>query len=82
MKLLVVSQYFWPEQFLINELVDSLSSEGHEVEVLTAEPNYPSGEIYSDYVTNKDKYKKFGDVKVHRCKILPRGKSKIGLVGN
>ncbi|MGR3268969.1 glycosyltransferase family 4 protein [Vibrio vulnificus] len=82
LKLLVVSQYFWPEQFLINELVDSLSSEGHEVEVLTAEPNYPSGEIYSDYVTNKDKYKKFGDVKVHRCKILPRGKSKIGLIGN
>lgn len=82
LKILVVSQYFWPEQFLINELVDSLSSEGHDIEVLTAEPNYPSGKIYSDYINNKDKYSQFGNVKVHRCKVIPRGRTKIGLVGN
>lgn len=82
LKILVVSQYFWPEQFLINELVGSLSSEGHDVEVLTAEPNYPSGEIYLDYIKDKEKYSQFGNVKVHRCKIIPRGSSKIGLVSN
>jgi colanic acid biosynthesis glycosyl transferase WcaI len=82
LKILVVSQYFWPEQFLINELVESLSKEGHDVEVLTAEPNYPSGELYPDYLNNKAKYSQFGNVKVHRCKIIPRGTSKIGLVGN
>ncbi|WP_049546276.1 glycosyltransferase family 4 protein [Vibrio nigripulchritudo] len=82
MKILVVSQYFWPEQFLINELVDSLSSDGHDIEVLTAEPNYPSGKIYKEYINNESKYSQFGDIKVHRCKIIPRGNSKIGLIGN
>ena len=40
MRILLVSQYFWPESFIINDLVSTLSSQGHTVHVLTGKPNY------------------------------------------
>ena len=46
MKLLVVTQYFWPETFMINELVSTLRDQGHEVVVATGKPNYPSGRVF------------------------------------
>ena len=41
MKILVVTQYFYPEEFKINDLVKGLVDRGHEVVVLTCKPNYP-----------------------------------------
>ena len=49
MKLLVLSQYFWPETFRINEVVVSLRQVGCEVTVLTGQPNYPEGKAYAGY---------------------------------
>lgn len=82
MKVLVVSQYFWPEQFLINDLVVSLKNEGIDVEVLTAEPNYPSGKLYGEYVKDKSAFNDYSGVKIHRCKIIPRRQGKLWLIAN
>jgi hypothetical protein len=41
MRFLVVSQYFWPESFRINEVAQSLCWECCDVTVLTGQPNYP-----------------------------------------
>ena len=49
MKLLVISQYFWPENFRINDLVADMVGRGHEVTVLTGQPNYPSGRFFPGY---------------------------------
>ena len=49
MKLLVVSQYFWPEDFRINDVVRSLVEKGVEVDVLTGKPNYPDGKVFPGY---------------------------------
>ncbi|WP_434782248.1 glycosyltransferase family 4 protein [Ferrovum myxofaciens] len=49
MRLLVVTQYFYPETFIINEVVRTLSTEGHEVVVLSGKPNYPEGKVYPAY---------------------------------
>ena len=38
MKILVVTQYFWPESFRINDLVRAWTDAGHEVSVLTGLP--------------------------------------------
>ncbi|HIP10141.1 MAG TPA: glycosyltransferase WbuB, partial [Rhodospirillales bacterium] len=43
MRVLVISQYYWPESFRINDLTDDLVRRGHQVTVLTGVPNYPSG---------------------------------------
>ena len=49
MKILIVSQYFWPENFLINDLAKSLVEKGHQIEVLTGKPNYPGGKVFDGY---------------------------------
>jgi glycosyltransferase involved in cell wall biosynthesis len=74
MNILVVSQYFWPEPFRINDLCDGLVDKGHNVTVLTGEPNYPEGAIYTDYLNDKSDYVKYNGCKVIRCRIIPRGK--------
>lgn len=49
MKLLVISQYFWPENFIISDLVRKLAERGHEVVVATGKPNYPNGYAFPGY---------------------------------
>ncbi|MGY3685360.1 glycosyltransferase family 4 protein [Vibrio coralliilyticus] len=82
MKILVVSQYFWPENFRINDLVSELHAEGHEVTVLTGKPNYPDGEIFPDYVANPKNYENFFGVEVIRVPMLPRKKGSLNLLLN
>jgi len=49
MKILIVSQYFWPENFRINDLARELKDRGHQVTVLTGIPNYPVGRWFEGY---------------------------------
>lgn len=49
MKLLVISQYFYPEPFRVSDVCFKLAAMGHEVSVLTGLPNYPAGEIFAGY---------------------------------
>ena len=75
MKILIVTQYFWPEQFRINDVVKSLLEKGHSVDVLTGEPNYPHGEFFKEYIENKNKYNKFISAQIFRIPIIKRGKA-------
>lgn len=75
MRILLVSQYFWPETFIINDIVHTLNQQGHEVVVATGKPNYPEGKIfdgYQEWGTRQEEYQ--GNVKVFRVPLLPRGK--------
>lgn len=78
MNILVVSQYYYPEPFRINEICEELVKRGHEVTVLTANPNYPDGEIYDGY-DNVDYKEKINGVTVYRCKCRPRHKGAVNL---
>ena len=49
MRVLIFSQYFWPEIFRINDIAKSLIHQGVELEVLTGKPNYPRGKILPNY---------------------------------
>lgn len=76
MKILLVSQYFYPEPFIINDLVRTLMKQGHEVVVYTGKPNYPEGNVYSGYTAKGFKEETFDDtVKVYRVPLRPRGKA-------
>lgn len=78
--MLVVSQYFWPEDFRINELTSEMTRRGHEVTVLTGEPNYPGGRVFPSYVADPARYRRFGSVNVVRVPIVTRGRSRLRLV--
>ena len=81
-KILVVSQYFWPEDFRVNELVSKLSERGHQIDVLTGYPNYPKGVIFPDFKKNPKKFNKFNNIKIFRAKHKLRGQTKLSLALN
>lgn len=75
MRLLVVSQYFWPETFIINDLVRKLAERGHEVVVVTGKPNYPGGDIFDGYTASGVQREQYvGKVEVIRIPLWPRGR--------
>ena len=74
MKILVLSQYFWPENFRVNDIAKNLIDKGHEVEILTALPNYPDGKVYDKFKRNPKKFNKFYKAKIHRVPIFQRQK--------
>lgn len=82
MKILVVTQYFWPEEFRINDLTKELIKKGHKVTVITGYPNYPDGKIYKEFSSNKNRYSNYEGVVIDRTFILPRGKNKVSLFLN
>jgi len=74
MRILIVSQYFWPENFKINDLVDELVKRNHQITVLTGKPNYPEGEIFSEFKTNPSFFNQFNGSNVIRVPLLKRGR--------
>jgi len=74
MKILIVSQYFFPENFRINDFAFELSKKGHDVTVLTGLPNYPKGSFFGSYKIFKEEEIK--GVKVYRVPLIPRGQSR------
>ena len=81
-RILVVSQYFWPENFRINELALELKNRGYLVEVLTSTPNYPEGRVFSDFTSNPNRYSDYFGIKLHRVPQLTRRNNKLSLVFN
>jgi glycosyltransferase involved in cell wall biosynthesis len=73
MKILIFTQYFWPENFQINHLALSLIASGHEVEVLTGKPNYPSGNLFPGYKKINCSNENWRGIKINRVPIIPRG---------
>lgn len=83
MRILIVSQYFWPENFRINDLVTTLAEKGIEVDVLTGKPNYPEGRIHSDYRIWGCQAESWNGATLYRVPLVPRGrKSALRLVLN
>ncbi|MFA6051830.1 MAG: glycosyltransferase family 4 protein [Methylobacter sp.] len=83
MKILIVSQYFWPENFRINAIVETLVERGIEVEVLTGKPNYPEGAIFSGYRVWGCQKEQWKGAALYRVPLLPRGRnSRMGLIIN
>jgi len=82
LKILIITQYFWPENFRINDLCLELVNRGHEVTVLTGKPNYPGGIVYKDYVNEAAHYGEYEGATIIRVPMVARGQGsalKLGL---
>ena len=82
MRILVISQYFYPEQFRINDICLELQRRGHEVNVITGLPNYPEGEIFEGYENSYANMEKYHNIDVYRCKLRPRHTGTVNLIRN
>jgi glycosyltransferase involved in cell wall biosynthesis len=84
-RILILSQYFWPEGFQINEIASALVARGNEVDVLTGKPNYPAGRIFPDYRAGgcqREAYGEHGAISVYRIPMLARGSGALRLALN
>lgn len=82
MNILIITQYFWPENFRVNDLTRELIKRGHQVDVLTGIPNYPSGEVFADYKANPRDFENYEGANVIRVPMLVRGCGSFRLVLN
>ncbi len=82
MKILIVSQYFYPESFRVNLTATELVRRGHEVTVLTGYPQYPKGEIYEGYGFSIPYEKEWNGVHIERVKMRPRGHDAMHMLLN
>ena len=73
MRILVISQYFFPENFRINDVCFGLKDLGHEVSVLTGKPNYPYGKFFNGYTFFNNKIENYKGIKIYRSPLFPRG---------
>ena len=80
MKILIVCQFYYPENFTITSIAERLVSYGHEVDVLTGRPNYGFGRILEGY-ENVD-FEIINGVNVHRVNVIPRTKEKKSIIHN
>ena len=81
-RILVISQYFYPESFRINDIASTLVSMGWNVDVLTGIPNYPNGKYYEGYKFYSPKDEQYNGVRILRTPIITRGKTRVQLVLN
>ena len=82
LNILVVTQYFWPENMRINDLVRDLTGKGHSVTVLTGVPNYPEGKVYETHKSAPEKFVEYYGARIVRVPMAPRGKHSIQLALN
>lgn len=69
----MVSQYFAPENFRVNDLVQGLVERGHEVTVLTGQPNYPTGRFFTGHGWRGPWREHLLGADVLRAPLVPRG---------
>ena len=72
MKILLISQRYWPENFRITDIAETLVTLGHDVTVLTGLPNYPQGYIYDGYKNGENRIQEHNGVKIIRAKEIER----------
>lgn len=81
-RILVVTQYFYPEQFRINDICVEWVKRGYEVTVVTGIPNYPQGKTYEGYGLTKKRSEFWNGIRIIRIPLIPRGSGAIGMVAN
>lgn len=72
-RILIVSQYFWPEGFRINDIAKTLVEKGARVDILTGKPNYPEGRITEGYRAWGTQVESWEGATVFRVPLFPRG---------
>lgn len=76
MKVLIVTQYFYPENFKSNDIAFTLAERGMEVDVLVGIPNYPEGKYYKGYGIFRKRIEKINGIRVYRVFQTPRGRNR------
>lgn len=80
--ILVISQYFYPETFRINDMCQEWVKRGYKVTVVTGIPNYPVGKFFEGYGYTKKRRETWNGIDIIRIPLIPRGNNGIGMAAN
>ena len=80
--ILIVSQYFHPESFRINDIATEWVKREYKVTVLTGIPNYPMGKFFPGYSWTKRRRENWNGMEIIRIPLIARGHSSIGMILN
>ena len=80
--ILVISQYFFPEQFRVNDICTEWIKRGYQVTVITGIPNYPQGKFYNGYGYFQKRTERYNGIDIIRLPIIPRGNSAVMIALN
>ena len=81
MRLLIFSQYFWPENFRINEIAVFLKKKNY-IEILTSFPSYPKKSKFDDFYLKKKNLKSYKKIKINRFMTYRRDGSNFSIIMN
>lgn len=83
MNILIETEVFWPENFLINDFAQEMAKRGHHIRVMTRQPSYPDGYVYSGYSNEKLSKEMWGNIEIFRFDIIEGYKdSKVRKIEN
>lgn len=86
--ILLISQYFYPETFRVNDMACEWVKRGYKVTVLTGIPNYPMGKYFDGYDKKHKTREIWNNVNIIRIPLIARGNSansilnSLGMVAN
>ena len=80
--ILVISQYFYPEQFRVNDICQEWVKRGYKITVVTGIPNYPQGEFYDGYGYDQKRTENWEGIDIIRLPIKPRKTGAVNLSMN
>jgi len=81
LNILIVTPYFHPENFRINDFAHGFKKKGHNISVLTPIPNYPEGKYYNGYGLFKRTRENIDNIRIFRSPIIPRGSGSNCMLG-
>lgn len=73
MRILIVTNHFWPEEFRVNDVAWALRDRGHEITVITGMPDYPLGKIFPGYGVFQKRVEVIEGITIQRVPVFPRG---------
>lgn len=73
--ILLISQYFHPETFRVNDMACEWVKRGYKVTVLTGIPNYPMGKYFEGYDRKHRTRETWNGVNIIRIPLIARGNS-------
>ena len=76
-KILIVTEYFYPEEFKINEVAQEWKNKGHEVDILTHNPTYPHGQIFEYYKNKWFSKESYEGMTIYRVKSVTGYKTSL-----
>ncbi len=77
MKILVISEVFYPENFLINDLVREWKNQGFVVDIISQYPSYPESYVYSGYTNKGYKIEDWEGSKIYRFPFIEGYKTSV-----